>query len=72
MAQQVVDFVKLIESHAPVSYKEDYDNVGLMVGDSGEEVRGILFSMDTTMKVIDEAIEKGANLIVSHHPKCRP
>ena len=68
MAQQVVDFVKLIESHAPVSYKEDYDNVGLMVGDSGEEVRGILFSMDTTMKVIDEAIEKGANLIVSHHP----
>lgn len=68
MSQQVKDFMKLIESHAPVSYSEDYDNVGLMVGNENEPIRGILFSMDTTMKVIEEAKERGANLIVSHHP----
>lgn len=68
MIALVKDFMKLVESHAPVSYKEEYDNVGLMVGDDKAEIKGILFSMDTTMSVIEEAREKGANLIVSHHP----
>lgn len=68
MSTYVKDFMKLVESHAPVSYKEDYDNVGLMVGDDKAELKGILFSMDTTLDVIQEAKERGANLIVSHHP----
>ncbi len=68
MCAKVKDFMKLVESHAPVSYKEEYDNVGLMVGDGEENITGILFSMDTTNEVIQEAKEKKANLIVSHHP----
>ncbi len=68
MVALVKDFTKLIESHAPVSYREDYDNVGLMVGDSKAQIKGILFSMDTTLEVIEEAKENDANLIVSHHP----
>ena len=68
MCAKVKDFMKLVESHAPKSYKEDYDNVGLLVGDGEEELKGILFSMDTTNAVIKEAKEKGVNLIVSHHP----
>lgn len=68
MSVYVKDFMKMLESHAPVNYREAYDNVGLMVGDDKEEIKGILFSMDTTMDVIFEAKEKGANLIVSHHP----
>ncbi len=68
MGAKVKDFMKLVESHAPLSYKEDYDNVGLMVGDEEDEITGILFSMDTTNAVIEEAKEKNANLIVSHHP----
>ena len=42
MRAKVKDFMKLVESHAPISYKEDYDNVGLMVGDGEEELKGIL------------------------------
>ena len=68
MVALVKDFMKLIESHAPVSYREDYDNVGLMVGDSKAQIKGILFSMDTTLEVIEEAKENDVNLIVSHHP----
>lgn len=64
----IKDVMRIIESHAPLSYKEGYDNIGLMVGDELAEVTGILFSMDTTLSVIDEALEKGANLIISHHP----
>src|SRR5690554_2768667 len=68
MVVLVKDFMKLVESHAPVSYKEEYDNVGLMVGDSKAQITGILFSMDTTLEVIQEAKENDVNLIVSHHP----
>ena len=44
-----------------------YDNSGLLV-ESSEEIQGILFTLDLTNTAIDEAIEKGANLIITHHP----
>lgn len=68
MTLKVKDYVRFIESKAPIIYKEDYDNVGLMVGNEDYEIKGILYSMDTTLEVIKEAKDKGANLIVSHHP----
>jgi dinuclear metal center YbgI/SA1388 family protein len=46
----------------------DFDNVGLLAGDSRAAVRGILVALDVTSEVIDEAAASGANLIVSHHP----
>ena len=64
----VRDVAKIIEELAPLGYQQDYDNSGLSVGSPNMEVSGILICFDVTEKVVDEAIQKGANLIVSHHP----
>ena len=65
---QIKDIVAGIESFAHPSLKEDYDNVGLLVGSGSEEVSGVLITLDVTMEVLDEAIENNCNLIVAHHP----
>lgn len=63
--QQVIDF---FEELAPLHYAESFDNVGLLVGDKNAEVTSILVSHDTLEEVVDEAIKKNCNLIVSFHP----
>ena len=65
---KISEILTYIESFAPLHYQEDYDNSGLLVGDPEKEVKSILLTIDTTEKVIDEAIKKGTNLIISHHP----
>ena len=57
-----------IEKLAPLSYAEDFDNVGLLVGDYQTEVTGVLVALDTLEETLDEAIENNCNLIVSFHP----
>ena len=64
----VNDIINYLDELAPLSYAEDFDNVGLLVGDKNNEVTGILVTLDTLESVIDEAIEKKCNLIVSFHP----
>lgn len=64
----VKDVANIIEQLAPVGYQEGYDNSGLSVGSPLMEVNGILICFDVTENVVDEAIELGANLIISHHP----
>jgi dinuclear metal center YbgI/SA1388 family protein len=59
---------KILEELAPLDYAEDFDNVGLLVGDASMEVKGILVTLDTLENVIEEAITKNCNLIVSFHP----
>ena len=68
MPLKVKDIVNIMEDYAPVKLKESYDNVGLMVGDSSCEVTKILIALDCTLKVIEEAIKCGCNLIITHHP----
>ena len=63
--QQIMD---VMEHFAPKRLAEDWDNPGLLVGSPEEEVRGIVTCLDVSDAVIDFAVEKGANLIVSHHP----
>ncbi|MEX0996172.1 MAG: Nif3-like dinuclear metal center hexameric protein [Flavobacteriaceae bacterium] len=63
--QQVIDF---LEELAPLHYAEDFDNVGLLVGNKNTEVTSILVTHDTLEEVVDEAIAKKCNLIVSFHP----
>lgn len=63
--KQLTDF---LETVAPLSYQEDYDNAGLIVGDPAREVQSALISLDCTEEVVDEAIRKGCDLIISHHP----
>ena len=64
----VKDVVGVIEQFAPPVYQESYDNSGLQTGDFNARVNKILLAVDVTEPVIDEAIELGANLIISHHP----
>ena len=64
----VQDIINYLEEFAPLSYAEDFDNVGLLVGNKNAEVSGILVTLDTIEAVVDEAIEKKCNLIVSFHP----
>lgn len=52
----------------PFALAEDWDNVGLIVGDSKAEVTGVALCLDVTHDVLDEAIESGCNVVVTHHP----
>jgi dinuclear metal center YbgI/SA1388 family protein len=63
--KQITNF---LESYAPLSYQESYDNCGLIVGDAKSEVKGALITLDCTEAVIDEAIATGCNLVIAHHP----
>ena len=63
--KQLTDF---LESVAPLAYQEEYDNAGLIIGDPDREISEALISLDCTESVVDEAIEKGIKLIISHHP----
>lgn len=62
------DVISHLESVAPPSYQESYDNAQLLVGDPSEEVTGILCTLDVTEEVVAEAVHQGCNLIVAHHP----
>ncbi|NJB70729.1 dinuclear metal center YbgI/SA1388 family protein [Saonia flava] len=64
----VKHITNILEELAPLSYAEDFDNVGLLVGNENTEVSGILVTLDTLENVVDEAIAKKCNLIVSFHP----
>lgn len=62
------DIINIIESVAPLSYQEAWDNSGLQVGDRNAEVHEALLTVDVTESVVNEAISMGCDLIVSHHP----
>ena len=64
----VKDITNLLEELAPLSWAEEFDNVGLLVGDPKSRVSGVLVSLDTLENVVEEAIAKNANMIVSFHP----
>lgn len=57
-----------LEEKFPLSYAEEYDNVGLLVGNSDKEVENALICLDCTYETVEEAIKLGCNLIVTHHP----
>src|SRR5690349_15610231 len=65
---KIQDITSFLENIAPVSLQEHYDNAGLITGDLQWECTGIITSLDATEAVVAEAIEKGCNLIVAHHP----
>ena len=64
----VREIYRLLDAVAPFETQEPYDNSGLLVGSPDQEVRGILFALDVTEAVSREAVSRGANLIVTHHP----
>ncbi|WP_034889029.1 Nif3-like dinuclear metal center hexameric protein [Gillisia sp. Hel_I_29] len=64
----IAEVIEHLEEFAPIATAEDFDNVGLLVGDTKTKVSGILITLDTLEETVDEAIEKDCNLIVSFHP----
>ncbi|MEO1262395.1 MAG: Nif3-like dinuclear metal center hexameric protein [Bacteroidota bacterium] len=57
-----------LETIAPSSYQESYDNAGLITGHPGWEAKGAILSLDATEDVVAEAIQLGANMVIAHHP----
>lgn len=72
MSNSVQDFYDAIHQFAPVSEAEPWDNCGLLVGAQNAAVTAALVALDLTAAVLDEAKERGANLIITHHPVIYP
>ena len=68
----VSELVELLEEDVPSKDALDWDNVGLLVGDLGWPVSSVYVALDATDEVIDHAIEKGADMIITHHPLVFP
>jgi dinuclear metal center YbgI/SA1388 family protein len=65
---QIKDILSEIERFAPLSYQESYDNSGVQVGNVYQEASAALLCLDVTEAVVAEALNKGCNLIIAHHP----
>ncbi|MFL2594742.1 MAG: Nif3-like dinuclear metal center hexameric protein [Flavobacteriaceae bacterium] len=65
---KIHQIIQILEEWAPLHYAEDFDNVGLLVGNPKDEVGGVLVTHDCLEEVVDEAIERNCNLIVCFHP----
>lgn len=64
----IQEIINELESFAPLTYQEEYDNSGLLIGNNVWQVNGVLLTLDCTEEVIDEAIRNNCNLIIAHHP----
>jgi dinuclear metal center YbgI/SA1388 family protein len=67
-AMRIADIIRVLEDWAPPVLQEDYDNSGLQVGDRNAEVRAALIALDCTEEVVAEAVKRGCDLIIAHHP----
>ena len=65
---KIKDIIAAIEIFAAPQLQEDYDNAGLIIGNSATDCTGVLCALDATVEIIAEAIEKKCNLIIVHHP----
>ena len=68
MSVKCRDIMWFMEDLAPAAYAEEWDNPGLNVGNPDADVKKILVALDATEAVIDEAVEIGADMIITHHP----
>lgn len=64
----IKEITSAIEEFAPLHLQESWDNAGMQVGNPDDEVTGVLLCTDVREEIVDEAIERNANLIISHHP----
>lgn len=65
---QIKDVTRELEKLAPLSYQENYDNAGLLVGNLETRITGVLLTLDVTEEVVEEAKNRNCNLVVAHHP----
>lgn len=65
---KVKEIINIIEDFAPKSLAYNWDNTGFLCGDENEEVKKIYITLDVNRETVDEAVKKGADMIISHHP----
>lgn len=65
---RVKEVAQILEQSVPLAWQESYDNAGLVVGNPEAEVTGIVVALDATEEVVEEAISRGATMVVTHHP----
>ena len=65
---KIKNLTQYLETIAPSSYQESYDNSGLIVGNPETKITGVLICLDSIETVIEEAIDKKCNVVVAHHP----
>ena len=65
---KIADITSVIESFAPLAWQESYDNSGLIVGRPDDQVHSALLAVDVTEDVMDEAVRKGCDMVITHHP----
>lgn len=65
---KIAQLIQYLETIAPPTYQESYDNAGLLVGDATAELTGVMLCLDSVEAVLEEAKAKGCNLVVAHHP----
>jgi len=65
---KIKEVIQFLEQKFPLHWQEDFDNCGVQCGDKERDIKGILVCFDLSEAVIDEAIAKGANMVISHHP----
>ena len=65
---KIKQVLSALEQFAPLPLQESWDNAGLQIGLTEAEVSGALLCLDVTERVVDEAVRRGCNLVVSHHP----
>ncbi len=68
MSPEIKDILFSLNSHAPFSLAEPWDNVGLLLGEPKRKVSSLLIGLDPTSTLMDEAIAIGADTVVTHHP----
>ena len=68
MTSTVADIIKIMENIAPFNLAEEWDNVGLQVGQMDWSVRHIWISLDPVPKVVEAACSKDVDLLITHHP----
>jgi dinuclear metal center YbgI/SA1388 family protein len=68
LPMKIKEIISCLESFAPLSFQESYDNSGLITGDPGQDIKSVLLCIDITEEVINEAVKLGSGLIISHHP----
>jgi len=65
---KIKEIIQFLEQKFPLHWQEEFDNCGVQCGDKEREITGIVVCFDMSEAVIEEAISKGANMVISHHP----
>lgn len=65
---KVTELIAWLEKKYPAASAENWDNVGLLVGEDSGEVNHVFLALDLTEKTLEEAIAEGADMIITHHP----